>query len=260
MDKFLIRTNSLNDLEQGGTKRKKEEKEEDITGEMQRKEAFMEILLELKREMGNMRNEMQEVNRELKEIKKDKVEWKAEVEEIKKILKNNETMWQNKEMKWKEEKEELKKEIENLANVVEQKERREIKNNVILKGLVEEQGGSPEEIETVLKNAIRSNVSVIDSYRLGKRVDGGKPRPVLIKMRSWRDKRELFMRRRMFKNTNMFIDDDLTVTERQTQNKIKVEALKMVKENEKFRMGYKKVQINNEWWFWNNETNRLEKK
>lgn len=64
------------------------------------------------------------------------------------------------------------------------------------------------------------------------------------------------MRKKMFKGTNIYVEDDLTEQERNVQNVIWDEA-KRIAGSERVAVRYKKARIGNKWFEWDEEDKKL---
>jgi hypothetical protein len=57
------------------------------------------------------------------------------------------------------------------------------------------------------------------------------------------------------KDERMYIDDDLTKEERETQKKLRELARKERDRGKRVKIGYRKIQINGEWFRWGERRN-----
>lgn len=210
-------------------------------------------------EKAGKRKREEEVSEEIKNFMKKILEEMTIIKE--ELVKNNKEMmsmkeeFYKKEQAWELEKKDLTKRINDLEDVEEERQRKEKKLNVIIKG-VEGERGSVEFVHEKVFKHLKMVIKVKESYRVGRKY-GDKSRPIMVKLETWEDKRELMMRKKMLHGTRIYIDDDYTKKEREIQKRIQDKAREIRKEGERVKIGYKKVWIGDKMWVWDNSKEKL---
>jgi hypothetical protein len=73
---------------------------------------------------------------------------------------------------------------------------------------------------------------------------------MLAKIECWEQKKNIMLNKSKLKerkDERMYIDDDLTNEERETQKKLREEAREERDRGKSVKIGYRKIQINREW-------------
>jgi hypothetical protein len=82
---------------------------------------------------------------------------------------------------------------------------------------------------------------------------------VLAKIESWEQKKNITLNESKLKERKgemMYIDDDLTNEERKTQKKLREVARAERDRGKRMKIEYRKIQINGEWFVWNERERR----
>ena len=155
---------------------------------------------------------------------------------------------------WMQEKGILEKRIEDLEWINEKKERKDRKNNIILKGM----NWKAESLEQEVEEYIRDNIKIIIEVKKANKITMGVGRSMVIaELVSWEQKRSIMSRKKDLKKGNI-IEDDLTRKERGIQMKLREMARKeREKRDDKVRVGYKKINKGGNWYRWNEKEERL---
>lgn len=195
-------------------------------------------------ETGKMKEKLDKILGKLEKMETNIDELKAE--------------FKNKEKKWEEEKKQLVERIAKLEQGEENREKEKRRNNIIINGLEEE--GEVGAIVAELARSLQLNTRVVEAVRLGKKTEG-KKRPVLVKCSSWEDKRNILAKKGALrdKGSTIYIDEDLTRKEREIQMKLKRKAREERSKGKRVMVRYQKMCIEEEWWFWNEVKDILEK-
>jgi hypothetical protein len=81
----------------------------------------------------------------------------------------------------------------------------------------------------------------------------------LAKIESWEQKNIMLNKSKLKerKGERMYIDYDLTNEERKTQDKLKEVAREERDRGKRMKIGYRKIQINGEWFIWDEREEKL---
>jgi predicted RNase H-like nuclease (RuvC/YqgF family) len=195
------------------------------------------------RELRLMRQEMKDG---FQENKKELEQLKNEIKELKK-----------KEEEWKEEKQQLNNRIEKMEYFMEKQERKEKKNNIVIKGLKTNEEQIKEDIENFLKNELKVQVKVVDAFKVGQVEE---KKAIIATIETYKQKTDIMVNKKNLKGKKIYIENDLTKKEREIQTKI----IKIAKEENnagnKTRIGYQKLIINNQEYEWNKQQQNLQRK
>ncbi|KAJ3628518.1 hypothetical protein MTP99_015818 [Tenebrio molitor] len=86
---------------------------------------------------------------------------------------------------------------------------------------------------------------------------------MLAKIESWEQKKNIMLNKSKLKERKgerMYIDDDLTNEDRKTLKKLREVAREEKDRGKRVKMGYRKIQINGEWFIWDEREVKLKKK
>ena len=165
-------------------------------------------------------------------------------EELKKLRKDI----QEKEENWKQEKSKLESKINLLENRIEQKDRYERRNNIVIKGLQINKENAEKEVEEMIKKNIGVEVKVIEAISL----DGKQSNKIILaKLEHSRQKNMLMKNKYKLRGTTCYIENDLTKEEQEIQRKIVTRAKEERNKGLRIRIGYKKLIIEGKKYTWN---------
>ncbi|KAJ3622274.1 hypothetical protein MTP99_002793 [Tenebrio molitor] len=128
-----------------------------------------------------------------------------------------------------------------IEEKMEQRENKEKKNNVIITGTEAISGNLERGVEEWLQREIGVKVNVKEAFKINK------DKMMLAKIESWEQKK------------NIMLNDDLTKEKRQTQKKLRELAREERDRGKRVKIGYRKIQINGEWFRWDERQEKLEK-
>jgi hypothetical protein len=97
-------------------------------------------------------------------------------------------------------------------------------------------------------------VNVKEAFKINK------DKMMLAKIESWEQKKNIMRnksRLKEIKGERVYIDDHLTNKERKTQRKLKDVAREERDRGERVKIGYRKIQINGEWFRWDEREKKL---
>lgn len=253
-------------------KRKREESEEiDLRGRS--KKVVVEESTE--REGTNIGIILQEIREMRREGNLTREELKSGLEGIRNEMEKRKKEMKLKEEKWEREREEMKRRIEKLEKDLkegskigileermgrlergaEKEERQKRRKNLIFKGIRGEKGKIKEDIEEICRN-IGAEIE-IENVREIRAGNEGKGKMVLVRLKTEEDKRKILENKRKIKKKEIWIEEDLTFGERKMKWKLRQIMEEEERKGEKVKVGYGKIWIGNELWFWDEEMEEL---
>ncbi|KAH0810075.1 hypothetical protein GEV33_012716 [Tenebrio molitor] len=161
----------------------------------------------------------EEMKKMLEKIMEDVGEIKEENRKMSRELEQLKSMMREKEEKWEREKMELKEKMTKLEEKMEEQEKRVRKKNIVVTGLDEEECENEKKLEKWMKAELEVEVRVKEMYK----INGGKM--IVAELESWGEKRKVMENKlREKKGKRVYIEDDMTKKERDTQKKLRTLA------------------------------------
>lgn len=197
------------------------------------KEMFEKLMLEFNRNSA-------EIKREVKDIKDTTIELKHEMQEMKNMFAAKEIMWEG-------EKQELEKRIAALEEQGEKIEKRQRKNNIIVKGVKTSDSNVREDLEKFFEKELQVKIRLIRAFK----IKSTKLETVVAEVESWEKKQEIMNRKVRLGEKKIYIDNDLTIEERRVQEEIRKVAKTEREAGKRVKVGYKKIIINGKKYEWN---------
>lgn len=173
------------------------------------------------------------------------------MKEIKREIKMIKGEMEKKEESWKREKEILIERIDKLESNAEREERLKKKNNIILKGLKPSQN-TEEKIKKWIEEKLHVQVDFTKVIILNK---GGKNEIIRAELPNWEQKQMIMSAKKNLKNTQIYIDNDLTWEERKIQREIRNIARVERAKGKSVKIGYQKIIIGEEVYYWDKQEN-----
>ena len=206
--------------------------------------------------------------KEVREIKKqnDKLreETKKELEEIRTELQRRDDKWENDRNKIQDKICKVETETENkikridtrlqeLAKAEEKRQRQERKNNIIIKNA--ETGETKNNTVQQEVNKIFSTMEIDVNYEQARYIgkDWRGRNMFLVQMKNFEHKLRVMKNKKKLIGKECFIENDLTKEERQVQSAIRRRAKEEREKGHTVKIGYRKIQINGKWEYYNNE-------
>lgn len=228
----------------------KQKKEADINME-EIKELLLQMRKEIKEDMEGIKNE---IKSEIGEIRKDVKDLRREIEQS-----NEEVMQIKADMNGVKAKrqEERKEVIEKLGKVEERLERLErdkIRNRLVLTGIDmrnDDENKLKEGVEQMIEREMKIKVEVKKAYKLS-------PKRYIVEMNKWEDKIMLLKEKVRLRGSDIYLESELTLKEREIQKKIRDIAREEKKKGAVVRVRYQSLQVNGRTFAWNRETDLLE--
>lgn len=245
--------------------KRKRDKEEEFAVSARNKKTFRtptkvisaeeEKLNEIMMILKGLANDIQEVKKEQKEIRRDQKDY---IEEIMQLRKENENV-KNECEKIRIENTEIKKDLEGLKRKLEQIEKASKMNNLIITGIdfnTQNETELKEEMKSFINKQLNININAKRVMKIADKVYKFELEDNIDKERILRNKHML----RQMKETQVYINEDLTYIERKKKIEIKKRAKELSAEGKNVKIGYNKLTVDGQEWRWNNNTNELEPK
>jgi hypothetical protein len=134
------------------------------------------------------------------------------------------------------------------------KERKEKKNNLVIRGLHKEENKSlMDTAETFLEREFGAKAGVKKMRSTGK--EGREI--VIVEMDCWESKDSIMKEKKKLGTKKIFIDHDLTFEDREVQRRIKERAWKERTEGKWVKIGFRKLEVQGRKYVWSEEENKL---
>ncbi|KAK9680525.1 hypothetical protein QE152_g39038 [Popillia japonica] len=143
--------------------------------------------------------------------------------------------------------------ITNLESRLDRQEKKEKKNNIIVKGI--EIGNStniPETVRNVITKELKVEPNIVEAHRLGRRST-----MILVKLNSFENKLTILKNKHKLTNKSIYIDNDYTKQERYVQAQIRRRAKEEKLNGHRVKIYYRKILIDDKWYEWNDNENQL---
>ncbi|KAJ3658523.1 hypothetical protein Zmor_010258 [Zophobas morio] len=111
------------------------------------------------------------------------------------------------------------------------------------------------EVEEFLKKEIEVEVKVLETIIIGKE----ESKKILVKT-LWEEKQEVMKNKNKLRGKRIYIDNDWTVQEQKIQKGIREIAKEERKKGYTTRVGYKKLEVGDKMYIWNENKGKLEEK
>ena len=151
---------------------------------------------------------------------------------------------------------ELEVKVQELTSAEEKRQRRERKNNIIIKHAIPEgieEGSVQEEVNKILK-AIEVDVNYEHVRHIGK--DWRGHNMVIVKLKDFEDKLKVLRNKKKLIGKECCIENDMTRGERKIQAILRHRAKEEANKGNTVRIGYQKIQINGKWEPYNSEMSK----
>jgi hypothetical protein len=196
-----------------------------------------------------MREEIKTLRKELAAMREENGELRKELVTVREEMRRREEKGQVEKADWT-------KRMKMIEEKMEQREKKERKNNVIITGIGAKSGNIERGMEEWLGREIGVKVNVKEAFKINK------DKMMLAKIESWEQKKNILLNKSKLKekeDERMYIDDDLTKEERETQKKLRELAREERNKGKRVKIGYRKIQINGEWFRWDEREEKLKK-
>lgn len=185
--------------------------------------------------MEEVKDMLRDIMKEIKNIREEQDIFKKEILEIKR---------ENKD---------LKETVRKLENKIESLEKKERKNNIIIRGANIEQISDSIKVSQLLKDKIEVDIKVKSVQIINK---GSKPLAV-AHLDNWEDKIKIMRNKNRLRQTEIYIENDMTAEEREVQAKIRKLAKEERDKGKKTIVKYRKVIIDGVTLIWDQNKEML---
>jgi len=146
--------------------------------------------------------------------------------------------------------------IKKMEDLLEKKDREDRKNNIVIKGMTFKEYGQRlrVEIEKFIEEKIKVKAEVVYARKIGK------GNTIVVKLGSLEQKIDIMKNKSKLGTTDIYIENDRTIKEREIQRKI-VAVAKGEKDKNKetdIKISHWKLRINGIWYKWNEYKSSLE--
>lgn len=145
-------------------------------------------------------------------------------------------------------------EIGRLEQMKQRQIRAEKKNNIVVKGLKGTENELKMETGKMLEEKFGVKIDTKDVW-----VSGREKKVAVIKLKQWEVKEKIMRNKNKLANTEIYIDHDLTVEEREVQRKIAQAAKVARRENSRVKIGCRKMCVDGKWIRWEEIKRKLER-
>lgn len=219
------------------------------------------IVERLSEELGKMRREMrqreEEWKEERRELGKKMQELEKRIEEMEGRLerRGKDEAGEGKVGWYRGEERTVVERVKDIGRRLELKERKERRNNVLIRRLEGGGGGVKGRVEKIFEE-IGAKVEIEWIRKVGGR-EGGEDEMVVVKLGNREQKRQVMERKKGLRGSKVRIEDDLTWEERKIKWKIREIAEEERNKGSRVWTGYGKIKINEIWWRWDEERGEL---
>lgn len=230
------------------------EKVQDLRDEMRRDNSRMQQ--ELKDMKMTMREKEMQWEKEKKEIVgrlnqvEDKIKLIGEEEDCnnnstfeKKLIELEEKVQAEARRRSEEEKSE---EVEAMRRLIEKQERRDRKNNVVVRGLRVNKEGTKEQIERFFREEMDAKSEVVWAKEVGSQWK----EVIIAGLRNWEEKQEVMRNKYKLRGSKVFVNHDLTRAEREIQSRILEAAREERRKRREVKVRYQKIRVDGKWIEW----------
>lgn len=191
--------------------------------------------------LDNLTVMLERIILEIQEIKKNQEEYQVEIAGMK-----------QENIDLKKENQKLKQEVGHLKHTVEQIDKENRRNNIIVHGM-EIKDDMEKNINELIASQLQVEATTKEIYKLG-------PTVYKVKLNNWKDKEHIMKNKNKLKNFGngkIYISHDLTKTELETQRKLRNVAAEERSKGREVKMGYQKITMDGKMWTWDCEEEQI---
>jgi len=148
---------------------------------------------------------------------------------------------------------ELRREVTELKKKEEERERRERKKNIVIKGEQVEEGTARQVVEDLCNGICGEKIRVKEV-----RVIGKEEKMILVELENFEEKRKIMKNKYKLRGKKIYVDEDMTRKERGIQKRVREWAYQEKKKGRMVKVGYAKAYIGEIKYVWNYERDRME--
>lgn len=193
-----------------------------------------------KTEREEMREWIQEI---LSEVRKNR----EEIRDLKQELRA-------KEEKWNKEKGCMLERIENLENKLERNEKEKRRNNIIVKGESLDENENKTTLESLFQNKLKVKANVKNFHY---KENNPQWKTIWVEIDNWEQKSLIMQNKRLLKGSNVYVEHDLTVDERNTQREIRKIAKAEKDKGKNVKIMYRKLIVEGKVFVWDDREQGL---
>ncbi|KAF2894833.1 hypothetical protein ILUMI_11341 [Ignelater luminosus] len=127
--------------------------------------------------------------------------------------------------------------MSHLEMKLEQKDKEDKNKNIVIRGLEVEEKEASKSVEVLIKEKLGISASIEKTDVINMKSN---QKIIIVKVTTWKDKKEIMQQKRKLKGTNIFIDEDRTKDERRIQRLIREKSYVEKRKRNKERVGSKK--------------------
>lgn len=203
----------------------------------------------LKCDTSTLKSESAQLRSELQEIKSEQEEQRQSVREVKLLL-------EEKQSAWTQERSQLLSRLKRLEDAAERKDRQERKNNFVISGLKSD-GDYTQTVVNFMREKLNLVLSPVSVTPLVKKNED-QSTMLLVKLQSYEEKSGVMNKRNVLKGSKVYLNNDMTVLERQKQKKIREMArLERQTSGKKIFVGHLGARIDGVWNEWDFDQNKF---
>ena len=158
-----------------------------------------------------------------------------------------------KEQKWNKERQEMGDKITKLEKRLEGLDRERRRNNVIIKGIDLDGHNLSETVSKLIKEKLNVETQVKSAVLM----DRTDTKVIIVQLRDFQEKMKVMKNKYKLKGLNIYMEDDLTPAERQTQYEIRKKAKEIGNMGKAVKIGYRKLIVDGEIYKWNETQHEL---
>lgn len=199
----------------------------------------MQTILEEMRNMNEKMNQRLDKNKdEMKQCMYEGFEQqRQEINVLKQEIKEIKEINKMKEEEWKNEKEQIMEHIAKLENQIEYLEKKEKRNNIVIKNMQIKNGNVKEEVGKFIKEYIGVDANITEAERINYRT-------IKAKIQDAEQKEIIMKAKSKLKDTKIFIESELTRNEMSIQKQLYERAKDEREKGATVKIGYKRLSIN----------------
>lgn len=236
-------------IKEGGAAKMEEQQDENKIGNVGEMERMIRKLLKEQRD-----DIVRDIKRELREEIKEEVRRK-----VKREMENFKSEEGEKRKKLKKENAEMWKRMQELEKGRKQQERRERRFNVVIRG-AEVEGRNVRDVALGVLNKmgeLDKHIKIREAYKIGNR---GKESAIIVKLKNLDDKKAIMGKKNNLRGMRVYVDDDLSRSERERQSEVRMWAKREREKGENVKVGLGKAWKNGKEFVWNEERKSMNEK
>ncbi|CAL1671879.1 unnamed protein product [Lasius platythorax] len=148
---------------------------------------------------------------------------------------------------------ETREEVRKIKKAMEDREKKERRNNLIIKGLKKEK----KNIYETTREFLEKKFGVIEGVKRIQAVGKEGREMIIVEMNSWEEKEGIMKVKKKLGSRRVYIDHDLTMEEREVQRKLRERAREEKMEGRRVKVEYRKIEIQRKLYVWSEERSEV---